>query len=169
VRTSFDIALSRPLTVEQFAAAVGHLASTLHVTVQATDDVCWPCTISCQWQPATPDLEPYPDLRIAAELWKQYRVNSLCDVYPFAGEFDPHDPYWWLACIDGQRRIPSSACHGREVWSWPKVGPPSERSRQSDRCITNRCCGPASRMVVSFNLAVVSPSRWPPRLDCLRP
>jgi hypothetical protein len=51
---------------------------------------------------ATQELGPYPDLRIATELWKRHGVNSLCDVYPFAGEFDQYDPYWWLGCINGQ-------------------------------------------------------------------
>jgi hypothetical protein len=38
-------------------------------------------------------------LRIADWLSRRLALNCLCSVYPFAGDLDPHDPYWWLACI----------------------------------------------------------------------
>lgn len=53
-------------------------------------------------------LGPYPDLRIAAKLWKKFGANSLCGTYPFVGDLDPHDPYWSLACVGGQWYLAST-------------------------------------------------------------
>jgi hypothetical protein len=53
-------------------------------------------------------LGPFPDVRIAERLWQRFATNSLCDVYPFAGDLDPHDPYWSLACIEGRWYLAST-------------------------------------------------------------
>ncbi len=39
-------------------------------------------------------------------------MSSLCYVYPFVGDLDPHDPYWSLACIEGRWYL-SSTCSTR--------------------------------------------------------
>jgi hypothetical protein len=60
------------------------------------------CRVEC-------GLGPYPDLRIAAGLWERFGADALCGTNPFAGELDPHDPYWSLACVGGQWYLASTA------------------------------------------------------------
>ncbi len=120
MRASFDIAVSQVLTADQFAASIQRLVpvgleidvstsipsnpdADIAATIESTKDRCWPCTFCCWWHSAGVDnLGPYPDLRLATEWWTCYGVDSLCDTYPFAGDFAQHDPYEWLACVKGQ-------------------------------------------------------------------
>jgi hypothetical protein len=47
-------------------------------------------------------LGDFPDIRFADWLYRRLEIDSLCSTYDFAGDLDPCDPYWSLACIGGK-------------------------------------------------------------------
>lgn len=125
---SFDIVLSKLLDPVDLAAAIAELLPLglrVHVrrniadlpdepvavwaTVSDTDDPTWPCVLDVHVFRPDCGLRPYPDLRIAWQLWERFGADALCGTYPFAGELDPHDPYWSLACVDGQWYLASTS------------------------------------------------------------
>ena len=124
---SFDIVLSKPLAPDAIAAALADLIPpSLRVDVRAdmadlpaepgavlavvrpTDDPAWPCLLDVLLCRRECGLGPYPDLRIAARLGERFGADELCGTYPFAGDFDPHDPYWALACVGGRWYVAST-------------------------------------------------------------
>jgi hypothetical protein len=128
VSESFDIVLSKPLAPETIAAALaGLIPRGLRVDVRrdmaelrdepgavwalvgSTDDPAWPCVLNVLVCRDECELGPYPDLRVAVHLWEQFGADALCGTYPFAGELDPHDPYWSLACVGGRWYLASTA------------------------------------------------------------
>ncbi|MBX9677764.1 MAG: hypothetical protein K2X38_03290 [Gemmataceae bacterium] len=48
-------------------------------------------------------------LRMAAWLSDKEGADAICRTYPFAGDFDPLDPYWALACVGGRWYVASTA------------------------------------------------------------
>jgi hypothetical protein len=127
VSESFNIVLSKPLTPDALAAALTELIppglrvdvrrdvadlpdepGAVWATVDSTDDSAWPCVLNVHVCRAECRLGPYPDLRVAARLWERFGTDALCGTYPFAGELDPHDPYWSLACVGGQWYLAST-------------------------------------------------------------
>jgi hypothetical protein len=128
VAESFDIVLSKALAPEGIEAAFADLVPVgLRVDVRrdiaelpdepravwalvgSTDDPAWPCVLNVLVCSGECGLGPYPDLRMAATLWERFGADALCGTYPFAGELDPHDPYWSLACIKGRWYLASTA------------------------------------------------------------
>ncbi|MGL4419181.1 MAG: hypothetical protein ACRCZF_00825 [Gemmataceae bacterium] len=128
VSESFDIVLSKPLAPDTIAAALGDLVSpgprvdvqrdmadlpdepgAVWALVGGTDDPAWPCVLNVLVCRSDCGLGPYPDLRIAARLCERFGADALCGTYPFAGEVDPHDPYWSLACVGGRWYLASTA------------------------------------------------------------
>jgi len=128
VSESFDIMLSKPLTPDDIAAALADLLPAgLRVDVQpdmaelpdepgtiwalagGTDDPAWPCVLNVLVCGDECGLGSYPDLRVAARLCERFGTDALCGTYPFAGELDPHDPYWSLACVGGQWYLASTS------------------------------------------------------------
>jgi hypothetical protein len=124
---SFEIVLSRPLAPADLVAALVELLPTglrvdvaedisglpsdpgaILACVRYTGDPDWPCVFECFADRKECGLGPYPDLRIAERLWQRFATNSLCCIYPFAGDLDPHDPYWSLACIEGRWYLAST-------------------------------------------------------------
>lgn len=124
---SFDIVLSKTLAPDTVAAALSHLIpvglsvdvrtdiadlpdepGAIWAVVYETDDPDWPCQLSVLACRDECELGSYPDLRIADYFSKQLGVDSLCGTYPFAGDLDPHDPYWSLACVGGQWHLAST-------------------------------------------------------------
>jgi hypothetical protein len=116
-----DIVLSKPFAPEEMAAALTELLpqnlkidvcremgdmperpGAIWALVCTTDDPAWPCVLNCLVCGDECGLGPYPDLRIAAWLSQHLGVDALCSTYDFAGNLDPHDPYWALACIGGR-------------------------------------------------------------------
>jgi hypothetical protein len=125
---SFDIVLSKPLSPDDLATAFADLIPAgLRVDVRrdmaelpaepgavwalvgGTEDPAWPCVLNVLVCRDECGLGPYPDLRVAAHLWERFGADALCGVYPFAGELDPDDPYWSLACVGGQWYLASKA------------------------------------------------------------
>ncbi len=116
---SFDIVLSRRIAPEEAAKALAELLpgrridvartwaelpdepGILWATIEQTLDPDWPCSLNCVCRDE-PGLGACPELRVADWLCRQLGINCLCGVYPFAGDIDPHDPYWWLACVGGE-------------------------------------------------------------------
>jgi hypothetical protein len=124
---SFDIVLSKTLAPDATAGAISNLIpSGLRVDVRTdiadlpdepgavwavvyeTNDPDWPCYLSVLVCADACELGAYPDLRIAEYFSRQFDVSSLCSTYPFAGDLDPQDPYWSLACIGGQWHLAST-------------------------------------------------------------
>jgi len=127
VAESFDIVLSKPLTPDDLATAFADLIppglrmdvrpdmadlpdepGSVWAVVGSTDDPAWPCVLNVLVCRDDCGLGPYPDLRVAARLWERFGADALCGTYPFAGELDPHDPYWSLACVGGQWYLAST-------------------------------------------------------------
>jgi hypothetical protein len=125
---SFDIVLSKLLGPDELAVALACLITpglrvdvrrdigdlpeapgAIWAVVGTTEDQAWPCVLNVLACSEECGLGPYPDLRIAVKLWDQFGTNSLCGTYPFAGDLDPYDPYWSLACISGQWFLASTA------------------------------------------------------------
>jgi hypothetical protein len=125
---SFDIVLSKPLTPGDLSAALASLIplglrvdvgqdlaefpdepGAIWALVGGTDDPAWPCVLNVLVSRDECGLGPYPDLRVAIHLWERFGADSLCGTYPFAGELDPHDPYWSLACVGGQWYLASTS------------------------------------------------------------
>lgn len=116
--TNFDIVLSRHVLPREATAALAELLPGLRIdvansfselpdepgelwaTIEPTHDPDWPCSLNCVCRDEC-GLGEYPDLRVADWLSRRLVVNCLCGVYPFAGDLDPQDPYWWLACVGG--------------------------------------------------------------------
>ena len=124
----FDIVLSKPLDPSDIAAGFADLIPAgLRVDVRrdlsefpdepgaiwallgSTDDPAWPCILNVLVCRDECRLGPYPDLRVAAGLWERFGADALCGTYSFAGELDPHDPYWSLAHISGRWYLASTA------------------------------------------------------------
>ncbi|VTR99439.1 hypothetical protein [Tuwongella immobilis] len=125
--TSFDIMLSKPLAPDDLAAALADLIppslrvdvrwdiadlidepGALWALVGDTHDPAWPRVLSVLVCREECGLGPYPDLRVAVRLWERFGADALCGTYPFAGERDPNDPYWSLACIGGRWYLAST-------------------------------------------------------------
>jgi hypothetical protein len=119
--TSFDIVLSRPLDPEEVTDALVQLLplglrigvrrtvdelpdepGAFRAIVVPTQDPDWPCSLNCLACGDECALGAYPELRVADWLSRRLGVDCLCDTYPFVGDLDPHNPYWWLACIRGE-------------------------------------------------------------------
>ncbi len=118
-RNDFGITLSKILTTDTIVATFRRLipaglkidvfsapdtpdeVGAIWAWLEETWDPVWPCVVNvicsqeCQ-------LGAYPDLRLAEELSQHYGCHVLTEIYPFAGDLDPHDPYWAMAYIDGQ-------------------------------------------------------------------
>lgn len=124
---SFDIVLSKSLSPDDFLTAFAGLIpgglrvdvgtamagvpdepGAIWALVESTDDPAWPCVLNVLVCSDECGLGPYPDLRVAACLWDRFGAGSLCCTYPFAGELDPHDPYWSLACVQGKWYLAST-------------------------------------------------------------
>src|SRR5262245_3064216 len=118
---SFEITLSKTVSAVDLAGALSELIppglrvdvrpemadlpeepGAIWALVFVNDDPAWPCVLSAQVCRDECDLGLYPDLRVAAHLWRRFGTDSLCSTYPFVGELDPQDPYWSLACLSGQ-------------------------------------------------------------------
>jgi hypothetical protein len=125
---SFDIILSKTLGPSQLTNALTSMIpsglrvdvrpriadlpdepGTIWAVIDETEDSKWPCVVSVLACRDECGLGPYPDLRIAEQLWKQFGIDSLCGTYPFVGDFDPFDPYWSLACIGGEWHLASTS------------------------------------------------------------
>ncbi len=138
----FDVVVSAPLGPADFAAALASLLpagfridvaremsglpdepGAVWALVGETDDPDWPCVFNCLVCREECGLGPYPDLRVAARIWELFGADSLCGVYPFAGDLDPHDPYWSLACVGGRWHL-ASTCDTR------LMGPYSDGARE---------------------------------------
>ena len=124
---SFVIVLSKPLGPDDLATTVADLIppgmrvdvrqniadlpeepGAVWATVSDTHDPLWPCVLNVHVFRPECGLWPYPDLRIAAQLWERFGTDALCGTYAFVGELDPHDPYWSLACVGGQWYLAST-------------------------------------------------------------
>ena len=125
---SFDIVLSKPLSPGDIVVALADLIpaglridvrrdmvdlpdepGAIWALVGSTDDPAWPCILNVLVCRDECGLGPFPDLRVAARLWERFGADTLCGTYPFAGEVDPHDPYWSLGCIRGKWYLVSTA------------------------------------------------------------
>jgi hypothetical protein len=128
MRTSFDIIISKNLSDGALVRALEELLpegvrvdvargaadlptdpGAFWASLESTCDPRWPVSLGCSVVAAACDLRSYPDLKIAGWLAKRLGVDSLCGTYPFAGELDPLDPYWFLACVDGRWHLASAA------------------------------------------------------------
>jgi hypothetical protein len=118
-RNEFSLTLSKILTTDTIVANFRHLipaglkidvfsaldtpdeVGAIWAWLDETEDPAWPCVVNvicsqeCQ-------LGAYPDLRLAEELSQHSGCQVLTETYPFAGDLDPHDPYWALAYVEGQ-------------------------------------------------------------------
>lgn len=118
---SFDIVLSKTLTPADVATALAQLLppgvridikqdmselpdepGDIWSLVASTEDCHWPCVFNCLVCSDKCELGPYPDLRIAAWLYRYLGADSLCSTHNLIEGLDPHDPYWFLACFGGQ-------------------------------------------------------------------
>src|SRR4051794_26155209 len=125
---TFNVVLSKSLTPTEIANTlaemlplglridVGHEMSDLPdeaggiwALVSTTDDPDWPCVFNCLVCADECGLGPFPDLRVADWLFRRLGVNSLCGTYDFAGDLDPYDPYWSLACVGGKWFLTSTS------------------------------------------------------------
>jgi hypothetical protein len=125
--SSFDIVLSRLLSTDDLAAALGELApaglrvdvrsdidelvestGVLRALVGSSDDPAWPCVVVVFGCGDEFCLGSFPDLRVASHLSERLEVDALCGTYPFVGPLDPHDPYWFLASIKGRWYLAST-------------------------------------------------------------
>ncbi len=114
----FEITLSMTLSPEQIAQAFTDLVpSGARVDVQSefpdepgavwvqilkSEDPHWPCVLAVSCLDDS-GLSPYGDLQIANRLWERFGADSICSTHLFVEEgLDPRDPYWALACIEGQ-------------------------------------------------------------------
>jgi hypothetical protein len=124
----FDIVLSKLLAPGDITAAFADLIpaglrvavrrdiadlpdepGAVWAVVSSTNDPAWPCILNVLACRDECGLGPYPDLRVAARLWELFGADALCGTYPFAGELDPFDPYWSLACIGGRWYLASTS------------------------------------------------------------
>jgi hypothetical protein len=125
---SFDLVLSKSLTPDEVVTTLAELvpaglrvdvgremsdlpdqAGAIRALVEDTDDPDWACVLNFLVCADECGLGPYPDLRIADCLFRRLGINALCSIYDFAGELDPYDPYWSLACIGGDWFLASTS------------------------------------------------------------
>lgn len=124
---SFSIVLSKRLALDDLVAVIADLVTPgsridvrsswadlpddpggVWAAVESTDDPGWPSVLNVLVCHDGYGLGPYPDLRLAARLWERFGADSLCGTYPFAGDPDPNDPYWSLACVGGRWYLAST-------------------------------------------------------------
>jgi hypothetical protein len=117
---SFELIVSKPCTANEVQSVLIAILPGLRIDVvdalenvpeewgnivvhlKPTNDSYWPVAISFLCFPDSSAIGEQPALRLAEEFASRIGADVLTDLQGLFPEHDPHDPYYWLALVNGE-------------------------------------------------------------------